>query len=289
MGDDEVVNGSSGITRRGAIGVGAALGFMLLGHDLLIPEAAQAAVAWGHPFKFRAIPGERFGAPRPGGRTHEGLDYPALEGTPIYAVANGTVTAKGWLGSGGAYGNACFVAHSDGWESRYAHMTSPAAVAVGNTVTRGQLVGYVGNTGVSSGPHLHIELRLNGTAKDPYPYIQDAPLAGTNSLISLPKEDKDMRVVRRDGSDIFVIGDESIYHVPDPSYVIPLCRVWNGSDTFYELDTPGFAAHLFAMSIPWAAMVDCVAGKAYNSDGALRKNTSYTDGRKWTRRLARGN
>lgn len=140
------------------------------------PSPAAAAVAWGHPFAYRETPGSGFGMRN--GSMHEGQDYPAPEGTPIFAVASGSVSARGVLGTNGAYGNALFINHGEGWSSRYAHMSAPSPAYVGQTISRGQLIGFVGNTGRSYGSHLHIELRLNGTAVDPLPYIQNAPLAG---------------------------------------------------------------------------------------------------------------
>jgi hypothetical protein len=141
--------------------------------DLGRPLEASAAVAWGHPFAYRAVPGSPFGMRDTG--MHEGQDYPASTDTPIYAVADGTVTNRDWIGG---YGNAVFISHAEGWSSRYAHMNAASALSPGQVVRRGDLVGYVGNTGNSYGPHLHIELRINGTAVNPIPYIQDAQLAG---------------------------------------------------------------------------------------------------------------
>ncbi|WP_433584536.1 M23 family metallopeptidase [Microbacterium hydrocarbonoxydans] len=140
------------------------------------PLSAAAAVTWGHPFSYREVPGSGFG-PR-NGKMHEGQDYPAPLETPIYAVADGVVAMKGVLGTDGAYGNAVYINHSDGWSSRYAHMVRPSTLIVGTQISRGGLIGYVGSTGNSTGPHLHIELRINGTAVDPLPYIQNAPVAG---------------------------------------------------------------------------------------------------------------
>lgn len=156
---------------------GVAVAASAVGADLLAhPSSAAAAVAWGHPFSYRESPGSGFG-PRDGS-FHEGQDYPAPSGTPIYAVADGTVSARGVLGTQGAYGNAVYVNHAEGWSSRYAHMVAPSSLTVGQQISRGQYIGGVGNTGRSFGAHLHIELRTNGTAVNPISYIQNAPLAG---------------------------------------------------------------------------------------------------------------
>lgn len=99
---------------------------------------------------------------------HEGIDIPLDVGTPVYACAAGTVTyiQAGWhsgMGVDGiaSYGNCVFVDHGSGWQSRYAHMSS-VVVASGTMVQQGQLIGYVGSTGNSSGPHLHLALYYNG-------------------------------------------------------------------------------------------------------------------------------
>ncbi|MEY8576363.1 peptidoglycan DD-metalloendopeptidase family protein [Oscillospiraceae bacterium 21-37] len=100
---------------------------------------------------------------------HEGIDIPLETGAPVYACAAGTVTyaQAGWhsgMGVDGlaSYGNCVFIDHGSGWQSRYAHMSS-IVVASGTPVQQGQLIGYVGSTGNSSGPHLHLALYYNGS------------------------------------------------------------------------------------------------------------------------------
>jgi len=94
---------------------------------------------------------------------HTGLDVAAPTGTSIRAAADGTVAL---ITSGGPYGNAVLVAHGDGLTTFYAHMSS-VAVSQGQQVSAGTVVGAVGSTGWSTGPHLHFETRVNGTAYDP--------------------------------------------------------------------------------------------------------------------------
>lgn len=102
---------------------------------------------------------------------HEGIDiaYDGILGQPIYACAAGTVSyvQNNWSASMGtsgmaSYGNCVFINHGNGWESRYAHMTT-AVVASGTYVQEGQLIGYVGSTGNSTGPHLHLALYYNSS------------------------------------------------------------------------------------------------------------------------------
>jgi murein DD-endopeptidase MepM/ murein hydrolase activator NlpD len=101
------------------------------------------------------------------GRMHEGIDIGAPTGTPIWAAAGGTVFYAGWEGG---YGNLTVIDHGNGLATAYGHQ-SRIVVATGQTVTRGQVIGYVGSTGHSTGPHLHFEVRVNGTPVDPLGYL----------------------------------------------------------------------------------------------------------------------
>jgi hypothetical protein len=105
----------------------------------------------------------RFGAARPGGRRHAGLDIAASTGTRVAAGRFGAVSFAGWAGG---YGNVVYVNHDGGEQSRYAHL-SRISVGRGAHVARGQVVGYVGATGAATGPHLHFEIRRGGVAVNP--------------------------------------------------------------------------------------------------------------------------
>ena len=98
---------------------------------------------------------------------HQGLDIANRIGTPIIAPAKGVVTFAGW---DGAYGNAVVIDHGNNLSTRYAHMNK-FVVEEGQTVMRGDLIGHVGNTGRSTGPHLHYEVRVGGVPVDPMRYI----------------------------------------------------------------------------------------------------------------------
>jgi len=100
---------------------------------------------------------------------HEGLDFTAEVGTPIYAAAGGIVAAAEVTPD---YGKIIKIDHGSGYETRYAH-TSVMLVKVGDRVEKGQLIARVGNTGRSTGAHLHFEVRLNGTPLDPRKYVQN--------------------------------------------------------------------------------------------------------------------
>ena len=98
-----------------------------------------------------------------GNSGHRGTDIPAPEGTPILAAHSGTVLVSGWNDS---YGNQVLLDNGAGLSTRYAHMTA-TAVTAGETVTAGQVIGYVGNTGDSTGFHLHFEVMQNGVRVNP--------------------------------------------------------------------------------------------------------------------------
>jgi murein DD-endopeptidase MepM/ murein hydrolase activator NlpD len=98
-------------------------------------------------------------------RPHQGVDYAAPAGTPVKAVGDGLVTMAGW---GNGYGNMVVIRHAGGLESQYAHMSGFArGVKAGVRVRQGQTIGYVGATGVATGPHLDFRLRQNGKFLDP--------------------------------------------------------------------------------------------------------------------------
>lgn len=103
-------------------------------------------------------------------RNHNGVDLAAPTGTPIRATGDGIVEkAQRW----GGYGLYVQLDHGGKLETRYAHM-SRMAVSAGERVTKGQIIGYVGSTGNSTGPHLHYEVRIAGAPVDPSPYMTGA-------------------------------------------------------------------------------------------------------------------
>ncbi len=97
-------------------------------------------------------------------KMHKGLDFTASQGTPIYATGNGTVSYSG--GSDGGYGNHVVINHGYGYETLYGHMVKVKARA-GQKVKRGEIIGWVGSTGKSTGPHCHYEVHINGREVDP--------------------------------------------------------------------------------------------------------------------------
>jgi murein DD-endopeptidase MepM/ murein hydrolase activator NlpD len=104
-------------------------------------------------------------------RPHTGVDLAARTGTPIYATADGTVTEAGRNAQNrGGYGVVCVVNHGFGYQTLYAHMIEVKA-RVGQKVKRGELIGWVGSTGLSSGSHLHYEVILNGRPVNPVYYF----------------------------------------------------------------------------------------------------------------------
>ena len=99
---------------------------------------------------------------------HTGIDFAAPIGTPIYATADGKVEEVSIKYSG--YGKTIVIDHGFGYKTRYAHMHD-FAIRQGQNVKRGELIGYVGNTGISTAPHLHYEVLLNGALINPVHYF----------------------------------------------------------------------------------------------------------------------
>lgn len=99
---------------------------------------------------------------------HTGIDYRANTGTPIAAAAAGVVSIASESGWNGGYGKTVLISHANGMTTRYGHMND-VQVRSGQKVSQGQLIGLSGNSGRSTGPHLHFELRVNGAARNPFP------------------------------------------------------------------------------------------------------------------------
>jgi murein DD-endopeptidase MepM/ murein hydrolase activator NlpD len=101
------------------------------------------------------------------GTHHDGIDIGVNTGTPIHAAAAGTIIYCGQISG---YGNVDMVDHHNGMVTLYAHQ-SQLACRMGQSVSAGQVIGYSGNTGHSTGPHLHFEVRVNAVAVDPMQYL----------------------------------------------------------------------------------------------------------------------
>jgi len=101
------------------------------------------------------------------GRLHAGIDIAVASGTPVVASAAGTVIVAGWYGG---YGNLVVIDHGNGIATAYGHNSS-VAVSPGQYVAQGQLISYSGSTGHSTGPHVHFEVRINGSPVDPMGYL----------------------------------------------------------------------------------------------------------------------
>ena len=105
------------------------------------------------------------------GAMHAGLDFRGPVGSPIYAAANGRIS---FAGRKAGYGNGIEISHGNGLVTRYAHMSKFRAT-VGQQVAAGDVIGAIGNTGRSTGPHLHFEVRINDRAVNPRPFLEAAP------------------------------------------------------------------------------------------------------------------
>lgn len=139
----------------------------------LIPVTSSRAMSSGFGMRYHPVLG--------GMRAHKGIDLPATTGTPIHASADGVVAKADWLGG---YGLLVQLEHGAGMETRYGHM-SRIAVAEGQRVHKGDVIGYVGSTGRSTGAHLHYEVRIAGEAVNPLPYMQVvAPGVTTETVLA---------------------------------------------------------------------------------------------------------
>ena len=123
-------------------------------------KASKEELSFGIPVKGYVVT-SRYGWRRSG--FHTGIDYALSYGSPIYASEDGVVTCAQWSGN---YGYLVKIQHSGGFETRYAHC-SRFAVSVGDEVKKGDVISYVGSTGNSTGPHVHLEIRYNGKSIDP--------------------------------------------------------------------------------------------------------------------------
>lgn len=132
----------------------------------------EAATPRGYPLRVKSYVASGFGVRKnPFGRGyefHDGVDLPAWYGTRIYATAPGRVVEAGWSSVFGRYVK---IDHGYGYQTLYGHM-SRIAVKRGQYVQRGQVIGYVGSSGRSTGPHVHYSVFVNGKAVDPRPYLE---------------------------------------------------------------------------------------------------------------------
>jgi murein DD-endopeptidase MepM/ murein hydrolase activator NlpD len=133
-------------------------------------EKAPFAMPVRGAFRFTSGFGYRRDPRGAGTRMHEGTDFAGPVGTPVYSTADGVVTHAGWQGG---YGRLIKIQHAFGIETRYAHLSN-IRVKVGDRVSRGDRIGDMGNSGRSTGTHLHYEVRIGGTAKNPMTYIRAA-------------------------------------------------------------------------------------------------------------------
>lgn len=131
------------------------------GAKLVVASRSGGQLAWPARGSVSSYFGMR------GGRMHNGVDIAAAHGTPIYAAESGRVVFNGW---NGGYGRTLDIDHGGGVKTRYAHLSS-AAVSAGRYVERGQVIGYMGSTGNSTGSHLHFEVIVNGRPLNPLNYL----------------------------------------------------------------------------------------------------------------------
>lgn len=118
-------------------------------------------------------------------RMHSGIDYAVASGTPIRAPSDGVVTS---IGVKGGYGNAIMLRHSDSMQTLYGHMSAFANIRAGQHIRAGEIIGYVGSTGVSTGPHLHYEVLINGQPVNPTSVALPSKKLNTQELADFKKK-----------------------------------------------------------------------------------------------------
>jgi murein DD-endopeptidase MepM/ murein hydrolase activator NlpD len=129
-------------------------------------------------------------------RDHQGIDYAAAPGSPVMTVGDGEVVRAG---NAGGYGRLVEVRHGNGLITRYAHLRGfGPGIRAGARVSQGQVIGYVGKTGLATGPHLHFEFRVNGAARDPDEITtgEGAPIAGSERAAFISQVDRYLAVLR---------------------------------------------------------------------------------------------
>jgi murein DD-endopeptidase MepM/ murein hydrolase activator NlpD len=133
-----------------------------LGDNGLAPPKPDARIS--SPFGNRRYYGRVRGA-----GFHNGIDFEGKVGEPIYAAADGVINHQGWYYQ---YGRTVKISHADNFETLYAHMSRfEAGIGPGSTVKKGDVIGYIGTTGRSTGPHLHFSTIVDGQFVDPMPYL----------------------------------------------------------------------------------------------------------------------
>lgn len=155
---------------------GSIAGFRTNGPQVSIPSRVPLAglvMTSDYGMRMHPVTGRR--------AAHKGIDLAAPTGTPIYATGDGMVSRASWFSSYGLY---VAIEHGGQIQTRYAHM-SRLNVAEGQRVRKGDVIGYVGSTGRSTGPHLHYEVRIDGSAVNPLPYMNGGDLAKAEADASL--------------------------------------------------------------------------------------------------------
>lgn len=190
---------SGGISRRGLIGgVGAIVAAGLLAEGVVNAAPATASTVWWFPLTKRPKRTSGYGTrvdpvTHEAGAFHDGNDFDCAVGTPVYAMRAGTVNFAGLSGAtvDVGYGNYVRVQHDGGYETGYGHLQA-INVAVGAAVQAGTLLGFSGNTGKSTGAHLHVLMHLNGSPYDPTAILDAAPLAtGSTQPLDVPKDNEE--------------------------------------------------------------------------------------------------
>ncbi|WP_069883559.1 peptidoglycan DD-metalloendopeptidase family protein [Streptomyces luteocolor] len=224
--------------------------------------AGGGGAEWLKPVKAKY--GTRFGVPGSmwsSGR-HTGLDFPAATGTPIRAVSDGTVSQ---VASGGPYGKHVQIDHGGGLSSFYAHMSAILA-KLHKHVNRGTTIGEVGATGNTTGPHLHLEARRNGSPVDPMPFLTSSGGKGLPSAAVGAAQQYAKSILHRYGW--------------GPSQFGPLKKLWEGESNWrWDALNRSSGAYGIPQSLPASKMRSAGADYLTNYKTQIRWGLGYIKGR----------
>ena len=214
--------------------------------------SASAAILWQHPFTFRGYVSSHFGSridPKTGEPAfHNGIDYsgPPSAGIPIFPVAAGVVISSGFEAVG--YGNVVTIRHDDGYTSWYGHMLDGTRLPLNTVVTPTTVVGKVGNTGKSTGAHLHLGIARNGVGLDPEPLVQNAPYAGSiQAPTASTSKGKSMYLVTATTGSVYLFTPFGVAPIGDPSHRDLFIRLLNNpanSQVFLQVEVDIMANYI---------------------------------------------
>lgn len=254
-------------------------------------QAASVTYSWPVPVN---APNSSIGTGFYDYLNHNGCDFPVAAGTPVYAVADGTakVVDRGCMGShrrggvppcskgdvcsawanngnNGSYGNYVYIDHGNGVVTRYCHLSTGIVIVDGQSVKQGQLLGYSGAAGNTTGPHLHFEIRINGNPKDPAEYLTKVNVEPNDDKCSCSESYSGQYVVSTNGVDLNMRGG----HSTSSSIVTTIkngteVKVTKGDGTWAHVEWNGYTGYC---SMTYLKRENAPQGYVDKLEGGVRK------------------